>query len=416
MRDTDLYRYLLSIEAPWTVARVELDVKQQRVDVWTEHRRGVRWPCPECGAELATYDHADERAWRHMDSCHFKTYLHARPPRVHCPKHGVKQVRLPWAEPNSRFTAMFERLVIDVLKETDVLGATRILDLSWDEAWGVMQRAVARGLLAKQDRIVEKIGVDEKSAAKGHKYITLVYNLDTATVEYIGDERKTETLDGYYRTLSKEQLAGIEAIAMDMWDPYIKSTKAHVPGAEDKIVFDRFHIMQHMGKAVDTVRKQEHRALKADGDERLTGTKYIWLYSQENLPDKYVDRFEELRATDLKTARAWAIKENLRHLWTYQRLGWAEKHWRQWYYWATHSRLKPVVEAARTIERHLQNVMTFFKHRITNAVSEGMNSKIQTIKKRAYGYRNRDNFKTAIYFHCGGLQLYPPQATHSLAG
>jgi transposase len=416
MRDTDLYRYLLSIEAPWTVARVELDVKQQRVDVWTEHRRGVRWPCPECGAELATYDHADERAWRHMDSCHFKTYLHARPPRVHCPKHGVKQVRLPWAEPNSRFTAMFERLVIDVLKETDVLGATRILDLSWDEAWGVMQRAVARGLLAKQDRIVEKIGVDEKSAAKGHKYITLVYNLDTATVEYIGDERKTETLDGYYRTLSKEQLAGIEAIAMDMWDPYIKSTKAHVPGAEDKIVFDRFHIMQHMGKAVDTVRKQEHRALKADGDERLTGTKYIWLYSQEKLPDKYVDRFEELRATDLKTARAWAIKENLRHLWTYQRLGWAEKHWRQWYYWATHSRLKPVVEAARTIERHLQNVMTFFKHRITNAVSEGMNSKIQTIKKRAYGYRNRDNFKTAIYFHCGGLQLYPPQATHSLAG
>lgn len=415
MRDTELYRHLLGIESPWTIVRVELDVKQQRVEVFAEHRGGTRWRCPECDADLATYDHAAERVWRHLDSCQFQTYLRARPPRVKCPTHGVKQVRLPWAEPNSRFTAMFERLIIDVLKETDVLGAGRILRLSWDEVFGVMQRAVARGLLAKQQRVVARIGVDEKAASKGHQYITLVCDLDGATIEYIGDDRKTETLDGYFETLSDEQIAGIQAVAMDMWEPYINSTLAHLPDGKNKIVFDRFHIMQHMGKAVDTVRKEEHRALRAQGDESLTGSKYLWLYSQENLPEQHIVRFEELRAADLKTGRAWAIKESLRRLWNYHRLGWAEKHWRQWYFWATHSRLKPVVKAARTVERHLHNVMTFFTHRITNAVSEGLNSKIQTIKKRAYGFRNSDNFKTAIYFHCGGLQLYPILSTHSLA-
>src|SRR4051794_29317989 len=99
MRDTDLYRQLLGLEAPWTVTRVELNAKDQRVDVFAEHAAGTRWPCPECGAQLAGYDHAAERSWRHLDSCQFMTYLHASPPRVNCPEHGVRQVRLPWAEP-----------------------------------------------------------------------------------------------------------------------------------------------------------------------------------------------------------------------------------------------------------------------------------------------------------------------------
>src|SRR5579863_5205295 len=99
VRDVELYRQLLGLEAPWTVERVELSVTDSQVDVWVVHRRGVRWPCPECGVELASYDHAEERAWRHLDSCGFSTWLHARPPRVDCPAHGVRQVRLPWGEP-----------------------------------------------------------------------------------------------------------------------------------------------------------------------------------------------------------------------------------------------------------------------------------------------------------------------------
>jgi len=416
MRDTELYRHLLGLESPWTVARVELKVAKQHVDVWAEHADGAQWPCPECGRLLAVYDHAEERVWRHLDSCQFMTYLHAAPPRISCPEHGVRQVRLPWAEPRSRFTALFERLAIDVLSETSVLGATRILRISWDEAWLLMERAVKRGRAAKRQRAVPHLGVDEKAIAKGHRYMTLVCNLDAGTVEYVTDDRKTSSLDTYFVTLSPEQLKGIEAIAVDMWEPYLNSIRAHVPEADDKVVFDRFHIMQHMTKAVDTVRKREHRNLRAEGDERLTGSKYLWLYSHENLPERHEDRFEELRCAHLKTGRAWAIKESLRDLWSYCHRGWAERHWRRWYFWATHSRLEPVVKVAKMVHRHLDNVLTYFKHRVTNAASEGLNSKIQTVKQMACGFRNADHFKIAIYFHCGGLDLYPAQATHVIPG
>lgn len=416
MRDTDLYRHLLGLETPWTVARVELSVKEQRVDVWAEHAEGTSWPCPECGTQLAIYDHAPDRAWRHLDSCQFMTFLRARPPRVKCPDHGVKQVRLPWAEPRARFTAMFERFAIDVLRETDVLGATRILRITWDEAWHILKRAVARGLIAKEQRVVPRLAVDEKAVAKGHTYMTLVSDLDRGTVEYIAEDRTTESLASFFVKLTPEQRAGIEAIAMDMWEPYQHAIHAHVPGAAEKIVFDRFHIMQHVGKAVDAVRKQEHRALSAQGDDTLAKSKYLWLYAEENLPDKDKPRFEELRQIDLKTGRAWSIKETLRHLWDYKRRSNGEAYWKRWYFWATHSRLEPMIKAARTVHRHIDNVLTYFTHRITNAVSEGLNSKIQTIKKRAYGFRNKENFKTAIYFHCGGLDLYPASvgasATH----
>src|SRR5579864_1016774 len=153
MRDVELYRQLLGIEAPWRVDSVDLSVAEQKVEVVVSHPRGVRWPCPECGSELSTHDHSEERSWRHLDSCGFTTWLRARPPRVECPAHGVRQVRLPWAEPHSRFTTLFERLAIDVLKETDISGATEILRISWDEAWHLMERAVARGQMRKARRV-----------------------------------------------------------------------------------------------------------------------------------------------------------------------------------------------------------------------------------------------------------------------
>jgi transposase len=309
------------------------------------------------------------------------TWLHARPPRVACPVHGVRQIRIPWASPGSRLTLPFEKHAIDVLLEADVLGAARLLCLSWDEAWNVMERAVARGLRAKKPRVIARLGVDEKAASKGHRYVTLVCDLDQSTVEYIADDRKKTSLDAYYRSLSEEQLAGIEAVAMDMWDPFVTSTVEHVPDGRSKIVFDRFHIMKHMLIAVDSVRKWEHRRLHEEGDDTLKRTKYLWLYSRENLPVSCREWFAALRALHLKTGRAWAIKESLRDLWEYQRKGWALRHWKHWYFWATHSRLKPVVRVARMIQGHLDNVLTYFDHRITNAISEGLNSKIQTVKK-----------------------------------
>ena len=198
---------------------------------------------------------------------------------------------------------------------------------------------------------------------------------------------------------------------MDMWAPYIQSTLKNVPGAKDKIVFDLFHIMTYMNEAVDNVRKRENRDRRAEGDDILKGSMYLWLYGKENLPARHQDRFEALRSKNLKTGRAWAIKESLRDMWKLRSRDEAQAHWKPWYWWATHSRLKPVIDAARTIKRHLHNVLTYFTHRITNAVTEGINSKIQSFKKSAYGYRSFENFKTAIFFHCGGLRLFP--VTHA---
>jgi len=249
--------------------------------------------------------------------------------------------------------------------------------------------------------------VDEKSAGRGPDYITVVSNLETGWVEYLAGEGRQASLDRFFEKFSAEERKGIEAVAMDMWDPPVNSTRDHLDKADDKIVFDRYYLMEYMTGAVDAVRKQENRAFSAGGDKSLSGTKYLWLYSEENLPERHRDRFASLRGGDLRTARAWAIKESLRHLWSYKRRGWGEKHFRRWYFWATHSRLQPVVDAARTLKCHEAGLMSYFAHRVGNAGAKRLTSRIQAIRVSARGYRNREHFKTAIWFHLGGLQLYP---------
>jgi len=407
MQDRELYEYLLGLQSPWRVDRVALDIKKQRVDVWAEHGDGVTWKCPQCTRMLGVFDHSEERVWRHLDSCHCQTHLHARPPRVECPEHGVRQVDVPWAEPKSRFTILFERLAIDLLLECGVSGAAKILGISWDEAWGIMKRAVVRGRRRKKKKVVRRLAVDEKAAAKGHKYVTVINDLEEGTVEDVQEDRRQESLEAYYDSLTRRQRYGILSVSMDMWPPYIQGTKAKVPEAAKKIVFDPFHVMGYVNKAVDQVRRREHRELMAAGDETLKRTKYLWLYGRENVPRSRRMEFAELKRMGLKVSRAWAIKELLRDLWGYVYPASARGFWKRWYFWATHSRLQPIRDAAKTIKRHIDNIMTYFQHRFTNAISESINSKIQKIKQKACGFRNIEHFKIAIFFHCGGLKLYP---------
>ena len=381
MRDIALLSRLLALENPRRVERVSLDTQEHHIHVRLAHRLNASFACPECGKRSPLRDHVSTRTWRHLDHGDCLTWLRTALPRVACPVHGIRRIRVPWALPGSRFTLAFERRAIDVLLETDVLGGARLLRISWDEAWNIMERAVARGLRAKKRHVIAHLGVDEKAVAKRHRYVTLVCDLDRSTVESIGDDRKQTSLDAYYRSLSKKQLAGIKAVAMDMWEPFVASTVAHVPNGKSKIVYDRYHIMKHMLDAVDDVRKWDHGLLQAEGDETLKGTKYLGLFSEENLPEPSRKQFAALRALHLKTGRSWAIKESLRDLWSYKRKGWALRHWKHWDFWATHSRLKSVVRVARMIQGHLDNVLTYFDHPITNATSEGLNSKIQTMKK-----------------------------------
>lgn len=380
---------------------------RRRVHVYLEHRPTANWQCPECGAGCQLYDHQEERQWRHLDTCQYQTILHARPPRTNCAEHGVRGAKLPWAEPASRFTALMERLVIDWLRRASQKAVGEQLGLSWDEIHGILERAVERGLKRRAAEPLPRLGVDEKAFRKGHKYFTLVNDLERSRVLYVGEDRTQASLDGFWGTLTEAQRDSIQAIAIDMWDPYVASIREHVRDGGKKIVYDKFHIAKHLGEAVDKVRRKENRTLRAAGDDRLTGTRYDWLRNPVAMEPADRKAFAELRRSGLKTARAWALKETAMALFSYQYERPARKHFRWWHGWAVRSRLRPMLDVARTLQRRFENIITYLRHRVTNAASESINAKIQWVKYTARGFRNKENFKAAIPFHCGGLDLAP---------
>lgn len=406
MHDRHLYATILGVESPWTVTEVKLLMKERKVEVWLSIEPGKRMRCPVCERRCPGYDH-HERRWRHLDTCQLQTVLVARVPRVRCLEHGVHQVKVPWAEEGSRFTALFEALVIDWLQEASISAVAEHLGLSWDEADGVLQRAVRRGLARRPLTLPERLGVDEKAFRRGQDYVTIVSDQQAGTVLYVADNRKQETLDGFYEQFETVEREAVVSVAMDMWGPYIRSTTEHIPQAEDKIVFDKFHVAKHLGDAVDQVRRQEHKQLSHDGDQSLKGTKYLWLTHPDNIDDERWKSFESLRTGNLKTARAWAIKETAMRLWDCGSRATAEAEWKRWYGWAIRSRLEPVKRVARMVKRHWNGIINATVHHVTNAGAEGINSVIQWVKSTARGFRNRERFKNAIYFHLGGLDLYP---------
>lgn len=417
MRDKELYATILGITSPWRVTDVEVTVDKQEVRVLIEHSGNEPLRCPTCGGECTRYD-TRRREWRHLDTCQYRTILVADVPRVDCGEHGVLQVKVPWAEPGGRFTALFESLAIDWLKEASIAAVARRLHVSWDELDGIMQRAVRRGLARRKAEQLTAIGVDETSFQRRHEYVTVVSDLTRPRVLYVGDGRGGEALDGFFSGLGEKRCAALEVVAMDMWKPYIETTRRHVAFADYKIAFDRFHIARQINEAVNDVRKQEHRALRADGDDRLLRTKFLWLMGPERRDELGAERrrtFDELRDSTLKVARAWAMKEMARDLWSYATRGWAARAWWKWIGWAMRSRLEPMKRVARTVREHLWGILNAVALAATNAVAESLNARIQKVKAMACGFRSRERFRNAIYFHCGALDLYPriSSGTHS---
>jgi len=409
MKDIQLYQQILGLVAPWQVESVTLKIQEKEIEVRVVFADTL-WGCPECQERMQIHGY-EERRWRHLDSCQFKTIIVARVPIVRCSEHGSQTVAVPWAEKYARFTRLFERLAIDVMLECSISGACEILRLSWDEADGIKQRAVKRGLARKTPAVMERLCADDKGMGHGQNYMTIVAQVEAGqtTVQYVGEGRQQESLDAFWESLQPEQLAGVQAVAMDMWQPYVQSTLAHVPGAASKIVHDPFHLVKYMNEAVNEVRKSEHRRLQALGDDILKSTRQLWLYGMENVPDKHAQRFEEIKELNLETSRAWAIKEVFRGFWLCDTVKKAERYFDKWYGWAIRSRLEPVKKVARMCKRHLGNLLTFFIHRLTNGPMEGLNNAIQGLIKKAFGYRNKERFKTDIFFHLGGLDLYPAQ-------
>lgn len=399
------YQRMVAPPVPWRVSRVDVDPGKRRVDVWLEHAPGWVFSCSVCGAPLSVYDHTPERAWRHLDTCEYQTWVHAALPRLACPRDGTLQVRSPLSEGHSRMTAGMEKRCVETLQECSREGASRLAGLSWDEIDGVMVRAVERGLSRRSPEMPQRLGIDEKAVFKRHRYATVITDLDGGRVIDVVDQRTIEAVKPWFAERTSN-LQNVQAVAMDMNAGYAAVVSAMMPRAD--VCYDHFHVTMAMNKAVDEVRKAEQKQFD-DKDERggFFRSRFLFLFNRENIPPHRVKRFEELRRVAVKTGRAWAIKENLRELWHCDTPEAAEAFFKKWFWWATHSRLEPVRKAAHTIRRHWQGVLNAIVRRITNACTEGLNSKIEKIKRDAFGFRSRKRLRIAILFHCGGLDLQP---------
>jgi len=207
------------------------------------------------------------------------------------------------------------------------------------------------------------------------------------------------------QALTSDQREQVTAVALDMWKAYANAVEGLLPQAV--IVHDRFHTSQHLNQAVDQVRRAENKQLASEGDNRLKGSKHFWLYNDENVKARHHDQFDQLKYSNLKVARAWALKEHFRPFWDYRSKGWAKRYFERWYSWAIRCRLEPVKKVARMLKTHMDGLLNYFDHRISNAAAEGLNSKIQTVKSNARGYRSFEGFRTSILFYCGKLEMQP---------
>lgn len=400
------YEQLLGLSGAWKVSAVTLDLSAKRVEVEIGYDLSQPMECPECSEECPYYDCREMREWRHLDTMQFETVLRCEVPRCNCPEHGVKTIRVPWAGKGSRFTLLFESFAIDVLQAcSSVKAAAELMGMNWQQINQIKQRAVARGLERRQAVPVEHMGIDEKSFRRGHNYISILTDLDRSRVLDVAEGRDEAACDKLFEGLTEEQLKEVKAIAMDMWRAYIKAAESHLPDAD--IVHDRFHISQHLNQAIDKVRRQEHKVLSSQKDDTLKKSKYLWLTGFENLGEEMQIRFNELQSLGLKVGRAYAFKETFDSFWDYRYRACARKFFKKWYGWARRSKLEPIKRVAKMINDHFESIITYLKHRISNAATEGFNGVIQSIKANARGFRNFENYRVAILFQCGKLDLKP---------
>ena len=410
MNDKELYKRILGINGSWEVTDVQLDIIKKEVLIQVEYKSEQPVNCPECQREAAKYDHK-KRRWRHLDTCQMKTIIECEIPRTNCREHGIKQIAVPWAESNSRFTALFEALVITWMKEASIKAVGKAFGISWDQAAKIQEHAVERGMRRRAEGAVKEIGIDETSYQKRHEYVTILLDREKDRVVEVLDDRKAESLDKWLQGRTKEEKEGYTSITMDMWNPYIKAVKDNVPGAEKKICFDHFHVSQHLNKGIDKVRAEEHRdLLKETGESPLTGTRYGWLKNAAAIDNRSRMDFMKLTRSKLRTARAWAIKETANRLWGYQYWGCAKKAWGYLCAWMSRSRLKPMIKLSRMIKRYLWGIVNAITLKANNSMLEAKNGCIQKIKDMACGFGNRDRFKRAIMFHLGGLDMLPSAA------
>jgi transposase len=404
MKDTAFFERMLELKKPWCVKEVKLEFEKRRVEVIIECEAQI-WADPQTGERAHVHGY-EERRWRHLDTMQFETVLVARVPRVKYSDGKTETVAVPWGQRHSRFTLMFEAWAIEVLKASrSVHSGSELLGLSWHTAHAIMATAVERGMERRQLEEIERIGIDEKSFGRGQDYISVLTDIDAGRVLEVVPGRDKASACALLETLKEQQRSQVKAVAMDMSGSYAAAVKQVLPEAD--IVYDRFHVSKLLNEAVDQVRRGEHKTLMEQGDESLKGTRQEWLFNPINLTDARLESLAELARRNLKTARAWLHKENFEGFWHMESRYAGEGYLKAWYRSVIHSQLDPIKRAARTIKAHAEGLLNYFTHRITNAVTEGLNSRIQELKNAARGFRNFTHYRIRILFFCGKLNLCP---------
>jgi len=420
MTDAELYTQLLGLSPPWQVCDVTLDPHSRSVQVRVEPAADVQWLCPECAQPVPGYDEREERAWRHLDSCEFTTWLVARVPRVQCPTHGVKTVTAPWAEPHSRFTRAFACFAQRVLQATRVQAhAASLLRLTPAEVHDLMDRVVREATAAApaEDPPAPRgprthLTLDEKHYGKGQSYLTVLGDPTAGRVLEVADTRTEEAaVTLLTSTLPPSERAAVRTVSLDLWAPFLAACAQVLPDAER--VYDRFHIAQELNDAVDATRRAEHRRLRAtrrDGPSPLTGTRFWWLHHAEDLPKEQRARLEALQAEGLQTAQVWHCKEAFRAFFTQPDEAAGAAFLDRWEQQALATENGPLTTVAEKFARHRALLLAYLRHHRTNAFAEYLNGAIQQVQAVAHGFRNFACYRRAILFFLGGLVGCCPQA------
>jgi transposase len=392
----------LGLTPPWTVVRSDFDTKPGRLDVEIDFTPGSRFACPICGAaDCPAYD-TQRKTWRHLNFFQHQAYLHARVPRVRCDTCGIRQVNVPWARPDSGFTLLFEAMVMTMVSAMPVAAVARIVDEHDTRLWRVVHHYVDEGRARADASEVTRVAIDETAARRGHDYITLFVDLDQARVLFATEGKEAATVAAFAEDLAAHggTPAAVEEVCIDMSPAFIKGVAESLPAAA--VTFDKFHAVKIINHAVDQVRRAEQKQ-----QDVLRGTRYIWLRNPDTLSERQQMTLENLPTRHLKTARAYQIRLAFQDLYE-QPSEAAASYLKKWYFWATHSRLEPIIDAAHTVKRHWDGILRWFDSKIANGLIEGINSLVQAAKAKARGYRSTRNLKAMIYLVTGKLDLRLP--------
>lgn len=399
MRDIDIFQQALGLTPPWRVVESKFDAANNRLDLYLDFPKGSTFPCPECGqAECKPHD-TEEKTWRHLDFFQHKAYLHARVPRVKCPEHGVKTVKVPWGRPKSGFTLMFEAYIMTLAKEMPVGPIAQIVGEHDTRIWRIIHHYVGQARDKEDYSDIKKVGLDETSRSRGHNYCSIFVDLEKSKVIFAVPGKKAEVITKFKSDFEGHNgiSENIKDFCVDMSPAFIAGIERHFPNA--KITFDKFHIMKIINEAVDQVRREEQIELGL-----LKATRYIWLKNPGNLKKKQEQKLNDIKKMNTKTLRAYHLKLAFQEFFE-QDPAEAPVFLQKWYFWATHSRLEPMKKAAATIKEHWPGIVRWFVSRVNNGILEGLNSLIQAAKRRARGYRTVENLIAMVYLVGGKLSF-----------